>query len=113
MRIITLIITILISGIPFASIFYLMKLPFVKNTVRSLTMVIILVALSFSAPFIAMKIYEAGVPKHIDMNRLDNGCDLTPVVFVFLGFIFTILTLIFGLIFTYTNYKTKTRNTLK
>lgn len=102
----TLVIAFLISATPFASVFYFMKLSFVRETVgRSIFTLIILTALSFSASAVAIKTYDIGAPKP------DNGCDMTPLLFIFLGFIFTVLTLIFGILYTYINYKT--RNTLK
>lgn len=89
-----------------------MKLSFIKESIgRSIFTTFGLITLSYLASSIALEVYEFGMPKHIIPNQIDNGCDMTPILFIFLGFIFTTLTLIFGILYIYINHKT--RKTLK
>ncbi|WP_317897443.1 hypothetical protein [Aurantibacillus circumpalustris] len=99
----TLIIPLLLDALPFLALFLLVNWRTIKYSAQRTALVVIgLTGLNIISSLIAMDISIYGLTRNLPIDK--QLCVTGSGLFIVLGFIFTLLTFVFGTVYTYRNY---------
>ena len=100
----SLIIPFILCTLPFAALFILVNIKLIKySAAKTILTVLALSAFNIATSIWAMSISIYGMTRNLPKG--EPHCANGIVIFIMLGSLFTLLTFVFGAVFSYRNYK--------